>query len=256
MALPAFSWGQKGHDVTAAIAERNLTPATLEAVTNLLDGKSMVYYANWADNACHTDEYAYTKTWHYKNIDADETYDSARENANGDIVRALESQYEVLTNPNATREQKWLALVLTVHFMGDIHQPLHMGRASDRGGNNHEIRFFGGKANLHGTWDTKLPESAHKWSYTEWADNIDRPTDSELREMLAGGTPYSWGEETYRIAKDVYDKTPREENYSYDYVAEWSPVIETQLLRAGRRLADLLNGIFDPAYHKLNNMGK
>ncbi len=59
--LPSFGWGQKGHDLTAHIAERHLTPATQRAVDEILDGQSMVYFANWPDNACHTPEYDYTK---------------------------------------------------------------------------------------------------------------------------------------------------------------------------------------------------
>ena len=68
--LQVFGWGQKGHDTVAYIAECHLTPATKQAVESLLDGKSIVYWANWLDNASHTPEYAYSKTWHYKNIDA------------------------------------------------------------------------------------------------------------------------------------------------------------------------------------------
>ena len=71
--VAAFAWGQKGHDVTAAIAEAHLTPATQKAVAEVLDGMSPVYWANWLDNASHTPEYAYSKTWHYKNVDAGKT---------------------------------------------------------------------------------------------------------------------------------------------------------------------------------------
>ena len=252
--LSAFGWGQKGHDVTAAIAERHLTQATLDSINSILGGKSIVYYANWPDNACHTDEYAYTKTWHYRNIDADETYASAPRNEAGDVVSAIEEQVAILRNPSASKDDKWLALVLTVHFLGDIHQPLHMGRLSDRGGNSHEIKYFGGKTNLHSTWDSKLVESAHKWGYTEWVDQIDRADEAETALILDGGTPLSWGEETYEIAKKVYDSTPEGTNVSYDYIADWSPVIEQQFLRGGLRLADLLNGAFDPAYTQRNGL--
>lgn len=248
-AASAYGWGQKGHDVTAALAERHLTQATLDSVKSILDGKSLVYYANWPDNACHTDEYEYTKTWHYKNVDEGQTYETAPINPAGDIVTAIDQQIEVLKNPDASKKDKWLALVLTVHFLGDIHQPMHMARASDRGGNLYEIKYFNGKTNLHGTWDSKLPESAHKWSYTEWVDNIDRAGTEETQAILCAGTPFKWGEETYDISTKVYANTPEGTNISYDYIAEWTPVIEQQFLRGGLRLADLLNSIFDPDYN-------
>ena len=75
--LAASAWSQKGHDVTAYIAEKHLTPRTLAAVDSILDGKSMVYWANWLDNASHQLEMAYTKTWHYKNIDEGMAYADA-----------------------------------------------------------------------------------------------------------------------------------------------------------------------------------
>lgn len=93
--LASFGWGQKGHDTVAYIAECNLTAAKA-AAEELLDGKSIVYYANWLDNASHTPEYAYSKTWHYKNIDADKTFQDAPLNEKGDIVRALDEQIKIL----------------------------------------------------------------------------------------------------------------------------------------------------------------
>lgn len=254
LSLSAFGWGQKGHDTTAYIAECNLTPTAKAAVESILDGKSMVYFANWADNACHTEPYAYTKTWHYKNINADKTYENAPNLETGNIVGALNDQIAILKNPEATKDEKWLALVLTVHFLGDIHQPMHMGRESDRGGNKHYIKYFKSATNLHTVWDSKLPESAHKWSYTEWQKNIDRATPAEVETIVAGGTPESWGKDTYEICKKVYEATPVDTNVEYDYIAEWTPVIEQQFLKGGLRLADLLNGIFDPDYQAKNGI--
>ena len=89
MPVSSWGWGQKGHDVTAYIAERHLTPATAAAVDSIFDGRSLVYWANWLDNASHTPEYAYSKTWHYRNIDADQTYESMPKNPQGDVVDAI-----------------------------------------------------------------------------------------------------------------------------------------------------------------------
>ncbi len=256
VALSAMGWGQKGHDTTAFIAENHLTPAAKAAVEEILDGKSIVYYANWADNACHTEPYAYTKTWHYKNIDEGEKYSEVKDIKEGSVVSALYDQIAILNDTTATKEQKWLALVLTVHFLGDIHQPMHMGRLSDKGGNRHNIKYFNSGTNLHSVWDSRLPESAHKWSYTEWQQNIDRATPEEIDLIVVGGTPYSWGEETYEIAKKVYENTPEGTNVAFDYIADWTPVIETQFLRGGLRLADVLNEAFDSEYQAKNGIKK
>lgn len=252
--LQCFSWGQKGHDTVCFIAENHLTPTAKEAAENLLGGKSIVYYANWLDNASHTPEYAYSKTWHYKNIDDDETFENAKLLESGDVVRAIREQSQILNSNETSTEQKSLALKMLVHLVGDIHQPMHMGHRSDLGGNRWMIRYFGSPKNLHSIWDSSLPESAHKWSYTEWQQQIDRVTPEEEAEIIAEGTPEKWGKECYLIASDVYNTTPEDSKISYDYVSKWTPVIELQFLRGGLRLADLLNSIFDPDYVGANKI--
>lgn len=243
IALSAFGWGQKGHDTVAYIAECNLTPEAKDQIKDLLDNKSIVYYANWLDNASHTPDYAYTKTWHYKNIDADETFESAKINENGDIVNALESQINILGNKELSKEERALALKIVVHLLGDIHQPMHMGHASDQGGNRWNVKYFKSPKNLHSVWDSSLVESAHKWSYTEWQKQIDRATPAEKADILFSSSPKDWAMETYKIAMKVYDETPQDTNIEYSYISDWTPVIETQLLRGGLRLAYVLNSI-------------
>ncbi len=251
--LGAYGWGQKGHDTVAFIAESHLTPTTKAAIDDLLQGRSIVYWANWLDNASHTPEYAYTKTWHYRNIDAGQDYDSAPRSRTGDVVNAIESQVYLLSDPAASPVAKNLALKIVVHLMGDLHQPMHMGHYSDLGGNKWPVKYFNSDRNLHSVWDGSLVESAHKWSYSEWQQQIDRASEAE-QSLIVAGNPDSWGRETYAIATSVYDETPEGTNISYDYISRWTPVIEDQLLKGGLRLADILNGVFDPDYTKGNNI--
>ncbi|MDE6042308.1 MAG: S1/P1 nuclease [Muribaculaceae bacterium] len=245
----AFGWGQKGHDTVAFIAENHLTPAAKAAVDSILDGKSPVYWANWLDNASHTPEYAYTKTWHYKNVDADRTYDDMPANPAGDAVTAIKMQLETLANPEATKAEKQLAMKILVHVVGDMHQPMHMGHATDLGGNRVKVKFFNRDKNLHGIWDGDLVESAHKWSYTEWANQIDRLNDAE-EALVVQGTIDDWARETIAITRNVYDFFQPGINVSYNQIAYWAPTIERQLLRGGLRLAHLLNGLYDPEYNQ------
>ena len=245
--LSAGAWGQKGHDVTAYIAEQHLTPAARAVVDSLLEGKSMVYWANWLDNASHTPDYAYTKTWHYKNIDAGERYEEAQANPSGDAVTAIKSRLEVLADPDATFEDKQLALKILVHVVGDLHQPMHMGHATDLGGNRTKVKFHGRDANLHSVWDSSIPEAAHKWSFTEWQQMIDRESP-DYENTIVLGTVDDWAKQTAAIARAVYNETPDGTNISYNEIARWTPVVEQQLLNAGLRLAYLLNTLYDPAF--------
>lgn len=243
----AYGWSQKGHDVTAYIAEQHLTDATRAAVDSILDGMSMVYWANWLDNASHTPEYAYTKTWHYKNIDEGERYEEARANPAGDITTAIKAQLETLRDPAATSAQRNLAMKILVHIMGDLHQPLHLGHATDLGGNRTDVNYFGHVKNLHSVWDNSIPESAHKWSYTEWQQQLDRLSPEEEAAVIAGSVD-DWAKQTMAIAGEVYKATPEGSKLSYDEVARWTPVVEQQFLYGGLRLAHLLNMVYDPSY--------
>lgn len=246
VALNAWAWGQKGHDVTAYIAEQHLTPEARAAVDSLFEGRSMVYWANWLDNASHTPEYAYTKTWHYKNVNEGVRYEEMSPNPAGDAVLAIKQCMGKLSDPEVPFADKQLALKILVHVVGDMHQPMHMGHATDLGGNRVKVKYFGRDANLHGIWDTNLVESAHKWGYTEWQQQIDR-LSPEAEAVIVEGTVDDWAKQTVVIAADVYNATPAGTNLSYDEVARWAPVIENQLLTGGLRLAAILNSIYAPA---------
>lgn len=247
--LQAFGWSQKGHDTVAFIAENHLTKAAADSVATLLDGRSPVYWANWLDNASHTPEYAYTKTWHYKNIDAGTDYADAPLNPAGDVVTAIREQIHILSDEKATRDQKVLALKILIHTVGDMHQPMHMGHATDLGGNRTKLKYFNRDKNLHSIWDTDLLESSHRWSYTEWQQQLDRLDDAEEAIVVQGDVD-DWGRETIAITRDVYNFFQPGLNVSYNQIAYWAPTIEQQLLRGGLRLAHLLNGIYDPSYGK------
>lgn len=247
------AWGQKGHDTTAFIAENHLTEKTKGEIDKLLDGKSIVYWSNWLDNASHTQDYEYSITWHYKNIDADRDYDKVKPFKTGDVVTALNEQLTVLSDTTKSKEERSLALKIVVHLFGDLHQPMHLGHASDRGGNYWNVRWFKNHTNLHSVWDSRLPEAAHKWSYTEWRDQIDRATPEEVVQILSPATPDNYGRETWSITTEIYNSTPKDSNLEYTYIADWTPTVERQFLRGGLRLADALNKVFDEKYTSVAN---
>ncbi|MDE6322880.1 MAG: S1/P1 nuclease [Paramuribaculum sp.] len=242
----AFGWGQKGHDIVAEIAGRHLTPAARHAVDSILGGRSMVYWANWLDNASHTPEYAYSKTWHYKNVDEGDTYESALANPAGDAVTAIKAQIETLSDHSAPIEKSGLAMKMLIHIVGDLHQPMHMGHASDLGANRIKVKYFGRDVNLHSVWDGSILAGGHAWSYSEWADQLDRVTPEE-EALIADGSVDDWARETLPIAAEIYRSFPQGTNISYNEVFEWTPVVEQQLLRGGLRLARILNALFDPS---------
>lgn len=240
----AFAWGQKGHDVIAYIAEAHLTPEAAKKIDKVLNGHSPVYYASWLDIASHTPEYAYTKTWHYLNIDEGETVDDMPRNPKGDVQKAVEELTARLKAGRLSPEEESDALKMLIHLVGDIHCPMHLGRLSDVGGNRRPVLMFGRESNLHSVWDSAILEAGHKWSYTEWKEQLDRFSDEQIAQMQEG-EPIDWAKETHAICVGVYAATPEGTNISYDYVADYTPVIEQQFVRGGYRLAKLLNEIYD-----------
>ncbi|MCM1300750.1 MAG: S1/P1 nuclease [Alistipes senegalensis] len=241
--IQVFGWGQKGHDVTAYVAECHLTPKAAKQIDRVLDGHSMVYYANWLDNASHTPEYAYTKTWHYLNINEGKTLETMPRNEHGDVLTAVTAIYEKLKNGGLSHEEEQFNLKMLIHLVGDMHCPMHTGRLSDRGGNDRPVVLFGRPSNLHSIWDSGVVEAAHKWGYIEWQQQIDRVSKQDIKAIQAG-TPTDWLLETQQICNGVYAKTPEGTKISYDYVNDAAPIIEQQFLRGGLRLARLLNEIY------------
>lgn len=242
--LTSFGWGQKGHDVVAYIAECNLSPKVYQKVTKALGGHSLVYYANWLDNASYSDRYRYTKTWHYANVDEGFTYDTMAKNEKGDVVTAIEGLIAEIKSGKLTPEQENVRLRMLIHLVGDIHAPMHAGRLSDRGGNNVIVKFFNQDTKLHSLWDTALVEAAHKWSYTEWEQQLNRYCTADRKAEIAKGSPKDWLNESHTIAKEIYSASQPKSKLSYDYIAYFTPTIEQRLLAGGLRLAKILNELY------------
>ena len=252
-ATNAFAWGAKGHDIVAAIAEQHLTRKAKKNISKLLDGKSIVYYSSWMDNIQNSpywkDGYNKTKTWHYANVDKGMTYQTMPKNPAGDVVNGLEFLTKELTEnyDNLTDSMRVDYLKMIVHMVGDLHCPMHAGRLSDRGGNGTKVMWFRQETNLHSIWDSKMIDSARKWSYSEWADQLDR-TCSKYRKSVMRGSYEEWFKETVEGAASIYDYAERSgqivPELSYQFVYDFSPLLEDRLLVAGYRLAYVLNTIF------------
>ena len=192
-----------------------------------------------------TPEYAFTDGWHTAPVDARLHYsDELLNPKRGNAIYGLESAIRILEN---YREQSdstvAVNLKYVIHLVGDMHCPMHTGRLSDIGGNQRPVLMFGRRTNLHSAWDSAILEAGHKWSYTEWQEQIDRLTDDEAA-LVQAGEPQDWLKETHAICVGIYEDSPEGTKISYDYVDKYTPVIEQQLVRGGYRLARLLNEIY------------
>ncbi|MFI5317524.1 MAG: S1/P1 nuclease [Myxococcota bacterium] len=241
--LPAIAWGNVGHELVAEIAARHLEAGARREVRALL-GESMAAAATWADAV--RNQRPDTRPWHYVNIPLDAaTYDAARDCPEGACaIAAIERELAILRDRRRAKAARAEALRFVIHLVGDLHQPLHCAeRNHDGGGNGVTVRWFGSDATLHHVWD---------------ADIIDQPRLSRAqiaarlsREIRAGGSALAadagegglaaWAEQAHALAASNAYRIPASRRLAKAYFERNAPVVDRQLIRAGLRLANVLN---------------
>ncbi len=242
--VSANEWGKTGHRVVGEIAQQHLTPKASKKINELLGGMSLAFVSIYADEIRSDGRYDHLAPWHYVNMPADQTYQYAEKNPEGDIVTAMETCIKILKDPKSTQEDKSFYLKLLVHFIGDIHQPLHAGRKEDKGGNDIQVFWFGDTTNLHTLWDSGLIDH-YQMSYTELAAHLPK-TGEAKKERLMRTPMLDWIHESQALANNIYEQTPANAKLGYVYHYQHFETVRQQLLVAGLRLAATLNMIFDP----------
>jgi hypothetical protein len=257
MPSPALAWGKTGHRVVAAIADTQLSGLARAHIKEILGGaESLDEAANWPDEMRSAPGAFWQKTatpWHYVTLNGI-IYDHAP--PEGDALEALSHFRSVLQDPNASLADKQLALRFVVHLVGDLHQPLHVGKCCDKGGNDVKVSWFGKPTNLHAVWDSQLIDD-EQLSFTELAAKLERHTSETDIVSWWDINPRDWISESAEIREQIYanipspakpkDKKSKGEalpDLSYTYVYKFTPVVERRLQQAGVRLAAYLNDIY------------
>lgn len=235
-------WSKTGHRVTGEIAERYLSRKARKQVYKILQGQSLAEVSNYADDIKSDPAFRKYNPWHYVNFPADKKYEDVTPNPEGDVVIAVRKCISVLEDKSTTAEDKSFYLKMLVHFIGDLHQPMHIGRAEDRGGNDIQLQWFDKGTNLHRVWDFHMIDD-FGMSYTELADKLPELSRKAVKKMQKG-TLLDWVEETHEITNEVYASVQVGDKLRYSYSYRFWGTVEEQLLRGGVRLAGVLNKIF------------
>ena len=239
----AFSWGKTGHRIVGEIAQRNLKPSTLKAIRKLAGDDDLSRLANWPDEIRSDPKMGFTTPWHYVSIPTGKTYFDQKRNKDGDLLEALYRFEDTLRDLKETKEHKLDALRFLIHMTGDLHQPLHVGLAEDRGGNSIRVKWFKVETNLHSVWDEELVDF-EKLSYTEYASYLNHFSKDD-KKSWEKGTFIDWAKESQDLRPLVYDfDTTGSPNLGYEYNFKVKPTVELRLKQAGLRLAYVLNKIF------------
>ncbi|MDB5141134.1 MAG: hypothetical protein JWR12_3050 [Mucilaginibacter sp.] len=246
VSLFLISWGFKGHQAVATIAENHLTPQAKAAVKDLLGTQSLADVATWADEVRNDGSFKSTAGWHFVDLPLGLTFEefSKKVKAQGEdnVYGAMQKAQIVLTHPKSTKEQKIEALKFLVHFVGDAHQPMHVSRKEDKGGNTILVRFNDRGTNLHSLWDSGLLDH-QGLSVAEISTQFDKATPAEIKHWQTD-QPMQWLWESYQISMKLYAEAEKNNNIDEDYYKSHIGIIEQRIDQGGIRLAGLLNDIY------------
>ena len=246
----ATAWGPEGHEIVATIAQQRLGATAKSRIAAIINTTpetlDLASIANWADKVRPVRPE--TAPWHFVDIPLKRTtFDPATDCADDNCVIAqIKLDVDALTNQTGNQLD---ALRFLVHFLGDIHQPLHCADNNDRGGNNVHIKFHDTSLNLHKLWDSGLLDQLE--DQDQLIADLIRTTTSSQESDWSSGTPTDWALESHALAiKPAYSLVPKVHGgslpvISEDYENTADPIVQTQLQKAGVRLAMVLNQIFD-----------
>jgi hypothetical protein len=252
----AFAWGGLGHRLVGELAERQLSPQVREQVRVLLREEkepTLAGVASWPDEVRDQPTYAWTAPLHYVNIrDKACRFDAKRDCRGGHcVVSAIPRYTRTLSDPALSPAERAEALKFLVHFVGDIHQPLHSGHRPDKGGNEFQVSLRWRNAprrgtNLHSIWDHFLLASANE-SETAYAQRLAALPAPEVPTAFdLAAASRRWAEESCALTDRGGFYPPRPGKLPEDYLERMRPLAEARVHLAAIRLAGLIETALAP----------
>lgn len=240
--LSLTNWGSTGHRALAEVASFYLTENAKNKINEILDGETIVTVSMYADDIRSDNRYDKYYDWHFINMELDEDYEDSVPSEKGDVFIAINKCLDILESDSLTDSDKSFYLKLLIHFIGDLHQPMHIGRYEDRGGNRVYVKWFGRNSNLHRVWDSEMI-NGYNMSYSELAKNLPTPENLEMefeRDYLI-----DWVNETHSYTRKIYNDVSIDDNLGYEYQYQNFQTVRELILKGGLRLASVLNYLFD-----------
>jgi len=234
------SWGFKGHRTIAMIADKHLNPEVRKVALSYLGNETFSEASTWADEHRSPKD----SPWHYINLPLglshDEFIKMVKESKNNVYTAILQTE-AILKDNSSSNEKKNEALKFLIHFIGDAHQPMHVSRKEDKGGNDIQVRFEGKGTNLHSLWDSGLIDFEGQ-TETQMTSSYDTATPTEIKKWQSDD-PAEWLWESYQISSELYAGVKSGQKIDKAYYDKYIPVIHQRVNMAGIRLAGELNKI-------------
>lgn len=242
LTFQSFGWGATGHRVVGLIAERHLTKKARKNIQAVLGNETLAEVSNYMDFIKSDTNYRHMSPWHYATIPDDKSYEEIGTPEEGDVIMTIQRMMRELRSKDFTDYDEAFALKCLVHLIGDIHQPLHVGNGTDRGGNDIRIEYFWQSSNLHRAWDSGIIDG-QQYSYTEYTEWIDHATEEQL-EAWSSLNVLDWANESKMHRVQCYETVPENKRLTYRYNFDNIDLVNQRLLQAGIRLANVLNEIY------------
>jgi hypothetical protein len=264
-------WGQNGHRIVAQICADNLDAKTRKKVEDILDDEYLAQVATWPDFIRSEKSWDFAKPWHFITINPDKTVqqvidESAKDPKINNVYEAINLMKAILKGDKPSMKilqdlvdknnAKLLngsleatALAFLVHFIGDVHQPMHVGKNKDLGGNKIYVMFFSKKSKLHSVWDSGIIEQ-EGLSFSDFAKFIEKHTASK-KSSWQKDAMIDWVQESVTLREEIYntlynetDRSSGLPSMSYPYQHDFLEQVENRLGAAGYRAAKILNDLF------------
>ncbi len=255
LSSPAQAWGPIGHRISAEIAEDNISGKTRAEIEKILANESLPEASTWPDEERSNPSPFWQETaspFHYVTLPPGSDVETLVHPPEGDALTALEGFAATLRDETASQEERALALRFIVHIVSDLHQPLHAGNGSDRGGNDFIVDWFDMQTNLHWVWDEGMI-LRQQLSYTEYAERLERRIGSQEILDWWDADPATWIAESTALRDEIYPATGEEAGMGtfeapamlrYRYQWDWIGPVEQRLTQSGVRLAAFLDRVF------------
>ncbi|BAV07442.1 S1/P1 Nuclease [Filimonas lacunae] len=239
--IAVISWGPRGHRTVALIAQKHLAANVKSAVVTYLQGENIEAAATWPDEH----RTAQNAQWHFVDLPQGLNFQSFQNyvrSSKNTLYTAYLQSLATLQNNSSSISQKQDALRFLIHLVGDAHQPMHVARHSDKGGNDIIVRMDGESTNLHAIWDSRLLDH-EKYSEAEMVAKYDVATPQEITAWQKDDI-IQWLWESYQLSNQIYSETRSGQTISNAYYQKYISIIHKRINQAGIRLAGVLNTLY------------
>jgi hypothetical protein len=245
-AQQAAAYGPTGHRIAGAIAEDYLCDAARENISELLDGESLGSAGRWPDWIRSDPKWRHTRPWHYVNVPDGASVADVPYDREGNVLQAIARLQREVADPDLSGRQRAESLSFLAHFVADVHQPLHVGRVEDRGGNAIELVVFGKPTNLHALWDAEQLLRMDKLGLDEQIRALQGLAIGQVDDWQVGDH-LVWADESMQLRELVYSfevEARGETELPHAYLVMARNISGLRLVQAGVRLAGSLNTMF------------